>query len=624
MNKGVTTQGNLDAMWTLLELERDWPDTFDFRKHGGLSMILFTPWTTLEDVAFNLRIAQWCRMEDVIGKLLTSRLRLQAGLPVTLLAERDGLLSGPYTDPALDTAARNLYSQEIPWQFRDPRLEPVCRILIRLEGELDRSSDDLASEVATVAEACAGRGLSRLDLAVAIVQEAESIPEQLPSPEELLQRVARRWTTTPPTFSTNAQEDWAQPLQNDGLQEKLLWAFSEAGIKPVSKIEPLRRQDVADLEAFHGQEHVWARSRSSKGSQDTWEVFLAAHPEDGREAVALAEHCETEENAQRWADIAVRLGGLLGYPKCCSEAYAVQDSYVARSSYAGQHLARRIATPGPVSPAMNPWASLLATHYVPCSLSCEESVSKAMRARSAAESVAPREYLTRLDKQQQHPWLVFLEGQGRALELIPQEEPSESFAFRAGVRTEDTPELIRASQADRISLTQNRVQLFRHGELWQDLSARAFLWWHERAFQVEFWSRLLAIRDLSVARSGTSQALTQRAAWVGTSQVAWLERALRKATSELHQKGIRFAGHSAVELSAAGPTRLRLVLGGGDHDPVVLFVEDARTVEKCLVRRGPFAFSHPSDQPIATPKGRQAVKELADHLTVWLGQQLAK
>ncbi len=624
MNKGITTQGNLDAMWTLLELERDWPDTFDFRTHGGLSMILFTPWTTLEDVAFNLRIAQWCRMEDVIGKLLTSRLRLQPGLPVTLLAERDGLLSGPYTDPALDTAARNLYSQEIPWRFRDPRLETVCRILIRLEGELDRSFDDLANEVATVAEACAERGLSRLDLAVAIVQEAETNSEQQWSPEELLRRVARRWTTTPPTFSTNAQEDWAQPLQDDGLQMKLLWAFSQAGDKPVSKIEPLRSKDVSALEAFHGKEHVWARSRSSKGSEDTWEVFLAARSEDGEEAVALAEQCETEEDAQRWADIAVRLGGLLGYPRCCSSAYAVQDSYVARSSYAGQHLARRIATPGSVSPAMNPWASLLATHYVPCSLCCEESVSKAIRARSAAEAVAPREYLDRLDEQQQHPWLVLLEGQGRALELIPQEEPSESFTFRAGVRTEETSELIRASQADRISLTFDRVLLYRRGELWQDLSARAFLWWHERAFQVDFWSRLLAIRDLSVQRAGTSEALAQRAAWVGESQVAWLDRALRKATSELHEKGVRYAGHWVTELRRAGPTRLRLVLAGGDHDPVVLFVEDARTVEKCLVRRGPFAFSHPSDLPIATTRGRQAVKELADHLTVWLRQQLAR
>ncbi len=164
MNKGTDPLVNLGAVRTLLALESDFPATFEFRQHGGLSLILMSPWTSVEDFAVNLRVVRMCRLDALSGKVFSSRLRLHEGLPLLMRARADGLMIEAYDDQALDTAARNLYGVEQPWRFADPRMEGLCAILVRFHAEpgLD---DGLTGRVSAMLGRARSAGRGPLDVA---------------------------------------------------------------------------------------------------------------------------------------------------------------------------------------------------------------------------------------------------------------------------------------------------------------------------------------------------------------------------------------------------------------------------------------------------------------------------
>lgn len=134
-NKGTSWRDNLEAIKTLQQLEAEYPEHFDFHEHGGLSLILQTPWTRPQDLALNLSVLSTARLGPLCGKTLTSRLRLTPPVALHALAERDGLLVERYDDPALDTARRNDYPAEVPWRFRDPLMAAIGSLLPRLEPD---------------------------------------------------------------------------------------------------------------------------------------------------------------------------------------------------------------------------------------------------------------------------------------------------------------------------------------------------------------------------------------------------------------------------------------------------------------------------------------------------------
>ena len=135
-NKGIGWRENLALPLLLLELEGAYPRHFGFRDHGGLSLLLFSPWTRLENLALNLAIIERGGLHEMCGKILTSRLRLRKSLPLYPMAERDGLLRDAYEDASLDTAQRNFYAEEHPWAFEREGVELVSRLFLRLADGL--------------------------------------------------------------------------------------------------------------------------------------------------------------------------------------------------------------------------------------------------------------------------------------------------------------------------------------------------------------------------------------------------------------------------------------------------------------------------------------------------------
>jgi hypothetical protein len=628
LNKGTSTAANLDAALALLALEAAHPASFAFRQHGGLSTILFTPWSTLEDVLFNLRLVKMADLEGVCGKLLTSRLRLTPGLPITALARRDGLLVDAYQDPALDTAARNLYAAELPWRFADPRVEPVCRLLVRLAGDTPFDADDaLMTRVKALQERGARQGLTALDLALEVAEEALSAgtggspPPPASPPGDALRGVdqaprvghgaAEAWTEREAPREAGVAEgldSGARILAGGADPLALFVALSRLGVKPVSKIEPIR---VADLPAWRANTdlpNLTPRVRLTGGGE-ACEVFFGLDRERVERAARLTDVLEQPPDSAAWADAAAQVGRLLGYPGCCSDGFAFRETARARESYALLHLARRVAVPGAVPWELNPWGGGVLAQYVPCSLECQAALSLARRSLEVAREVWGGPALEAMTMRMRHPWLVVLKGQGSALELVPEDQPGEAFRFRPGARLGHAVELELACRADELRLEGERLRLLRQGAEVADLSAVAHVWWHERALQGDLWRRVLTLRALQAAHGGTT-GTPAPATGGGADGQAALERALRKALARLDGTGDAFA---VDRLERSGEGRLLLTLRVGD-ELAALVVTRTRSEEKALFKVGPFAFSHPSDRPLNTFRQREAVRGFAQAL----------
>jgi hypothetical protein len=155
LNKGMTPEKNLKSLELIVKAIESFPDTFRFDEYGGASMILFNPWTTLKDLAINLKILQepWWpqgkapKKEYRFGKSLNTRVRLYEGLALTCLAKHQGLLIQAYEDSVFNTSLHMGNPPELPWRFRKKELEPVNSILARLEPDNFLKNDPLYVEI---------------------------------------------------------------------------------------------------------------------------------------------------------------------------------------------------------------------------------------------------------------------------------------------------------------------------------------------------------------------------------------------------------------------------------------------------------------------------------------------
>jgi hypothetical protein len=145
LNKGLTLETIRRAFGALYSLETRWPDTLCFfdLKHrdtspgGYFGTIMFTPWTTLDDLKRNAEVLREMSQEipplALVFKQLATRLAIYRGTAIQVLAERDGLLAEEFEEslPVVD----NQFEVELPWRFRDPGAALVLRLVARLTGQ---------------------------------------------------------------------------------------------------------------------------------------------------------------------------------------------------------------------------------------------------------------------------------------------------------------------------------------------------------------------------------------------------------------------------------------------------------------------------------------------------------
>lgn len=119
-NKGITSS-DLEACLRLLsELEEAFPETFSIRRYTGHGFVLWTPWTTLGDLATNIAAFTRHDLKSLSSKAPFSRLRLHSWAPLSRLAARDGLLDPDGLWPTRLRQHLGYASDELSWRFADP------------------------------------------------------------------------------------------------------------------------------------------------------------------------------------------------------------------------------------------------------------------------------------------------------------------------------------------------------------------------------------------------------------------------------------------------------------------------------------------------------------------------
>lgn len=548
-NKGFGPEANLACVRVLRQLEAEFPQSFWFQTHRGLSTILFDPWVTLGDLALNLAVVNFFQLEALCGKLLTSRLRLEPGLPLEAAARQDGLTIDHYSDPYFDTARRNFYPDEIPWKFADARITSVCQVLVRLTRESQLEPDALVERI--VAWEGRSPGLSPVSRAAQVVRAAATHPNAV-EPESLLEQAEQSTMNVQrPRLVTTALEcvqELGEP-NPDACNVNLL-AF-DRGLKTVIKIELNgTEQEIANREQHLTKRWPDAFVRRRKpawGALGDWEVFAARDQASLASAVRLAEGIETERNEALLEASIAEMGRLLGYPTCCAMTFArASAAYRTRNEWLW--IRRRVEAAEQISPEFNPFV----VGYVPCSLACQ-STTELVRAVLGNKDLQPIPWWGRF------PTLLLLERPGEFVQFAFQDPDSNAIgrnAFRYKVASALTSDsrLKSVLLGDTLVVEPGLVRILEQGQEIAFFALDAFLWWTERVFHREFW--LQCLRQLETPGTESS---TVGDSPVGSSAQTTRKSALDTAEQAVQRGQVRAALESVLYQLSAHPSR---VLGG--------------------------------------------------------------
>lgn len=135
-NKGVTVREQVAAVAAMRELAQAHPDVFDYARARGHSLILWSPWTTPEDLAASAAAMRVHGLAGLFHEPARNRLRLYEDLPIFYAAARDGALLDAWDDGDDGAAARKGYNPERPWRFLDARTRRAHDLTRRLREVL--------------------------------------------------------------------------------------------------------------------------------------------------------------------------------------------------------------------------------------------------------------------------------------------------------------------------------------------------------------------------------------------------------------------------------------------------------------------------------------------------------
>jgi len=135
-NKGVTVDELVAAVEAMRARKKSDRHVFEYARARGHSLILWNPWTQVEDLRETIdhvRTHGLCELFTDLGK---NRLRLYPDLPITYAAIRDAAIVEAWEDDDEGAARRKGYSVEQPWRFLDPRTRIAYALARKLRDRL--------------------------------------------------------------------------------------------------------------------------------------------------------------------------------------------------------------------------------------------------------------------------------------------------------------------------------------------------------------------------------------------------------------------------------------------------------------------------------------------------------
>ena len=609
MNKGIEPWQHLAAIRAMRQLEADHPQSFGFQEQGGLSTILFTPWTRLEDLALNLSVVRHFDLHRLCGKLLTSRLRLYPGLPMYALAQRDGLLTESYADPALNTARRNFYPDESPWRFEDPRVGWINQITTRMDDSPELKADPLYQRVQTWIGAKTRSREEQFDQLIKLLDRALGSPDP-GSPEGYL--------TDEPSVPDRSGDD-PLPMEPPRQEADRFMALQAAGLNRVNRIESLRADGAKQLGQHlqeRGAQIQLQATGEQKGDQAAFDVFFGQSKQDVAEAARLTGLLNTEADPDRLVSVKERIGELLAYPACCARSFAHATSPSA-SIYEWLFLLGRSQQPGPISPLLSPFWSII---HVPCSFDCQAS----LELTKARWQTLGRDRAVEEPMISSRPVLLLLDRPGQYIELLPKSTVGSQFDFETGALSGNDPRLKALQAGGTIRIDQGMILIDREGSRLGSFFLNAAIFWHSEAFDPEFWTQvaLEALEPISTAQTlppsigKTEDAVSMKAPSIDSNTKVLADRlasALR-ASQKANQGDLSF--HiGAITPTEAGYIVITLEHPEGLKDRrLLIHVEPLKNAKKYFQAVGKWALSYSELTPLDTTLKRSAFRRLASQL----------
>lgn len=141
-NKGTTVAANIEFLDTLWAWKERYGEALDLG-HTAFGFILFSPWTTLDDLAANYDAIRRTNFDRLRGSVLLARARLYPDTALYYLAERDGLLAEEFESDADDASRRYGYYPSRPWRHLHPEVAHFAALATRL-AERNQSRDMVA------------------------------------------------------------------------------------------------------------------------------------------------------------------------------------------------------------------------------------------------------------------------------------------------------------------------------------------------------------------------------------------------------------------------------------------------------------------------------------------------
>lgn len=639
--KGVTVEENLRGVAAFLRLAAAYPESLVMDEQECFSTITYTPWTTLEDLRGGIQLADSSGLESLLPTMLSSRLRLMPGRPITLLAQSQGLVSEAFFDPAYETSLVKMYDPEVPWRFGDPRVDPVCRILVRLDRAGDRVQDDLTQRIRALAQRARRMGVGLLTLGLMVIDTEEKLSSR-PAPqcgaEDVLSAVEdtvaarERGLPTVGTWEVQLSDVEGDRATMESLvdqQVRLALAAVESGLKPVLKVERTPRQVLEAMASQEGLVHASCLPNTSESVQDLGferNMGIMSLQEGmylSKDADLLARIRDVQPTTSPGvrnedADVA-EVGVLLGYPRCCSEAFSREGLHHRFGGNAWLSLRRRVETPGPVDRYLNPTMvfDTLCFRPVPCRLGCSDAITFAHSAAKLIDENLPEEKREPFHEAMGSPWLLDLESDVSGMELYPTTPPGDKFRFIPRHRAIISERMRRAAQGDEIVMDGARLRVLKQGELLVDLTGTAMVWWHERAFQRPLWEALFQVRDaldgleqarVSVVEAG---ALDAESPENSPSQVEVAPKPsvfVRRVSNLmlLVQRHPDFRNRLTLHPPSGARELVAVSLANGDRR-VDLMVSPLSSAAQRLLSIGPMAVSHATDTPLDNEESRALV-----------------
>lgn len=206
-NKGISPEQVDRVVAQIRRWAGAFPETFSFESFG---MILFTPWTTLDDVAVNYRRLRNFTFPEIgmEWRRLRSKLQILPETAIARLAARDGALVDSFDGFFFwdGRCVGDPRQRELPWRFLDPRTAVFYELVWRLTAAQEpgaRPADALARRTLELFQSRPDRWPHVLDFLLEKLDAATRDPP-IEDPADLLERIRRGLPAPPPRAARRA------------------------------------------------------------------------------------------------------------------------------------------------------------------------------------------------------------------------------------------------------------------------------------------------------------------------------------------------------------------------------------------------------------------------------------